>query len=269
MTGIPHSAAIEMEAAVLGAEIVAFLMQPDTDGSHFDQFIRLLRNYYHGKGGGTPTIGDLKEAENISKAVDDWYTRRAAGKTIRQSSILVPLLAAYGEACLVLATGDPDSDWRAIRRALEMGPCPRLKQLALDVRNVRLLERGTQLRQALSQDWRDNGAYANALTITQQAFVQEHFSTNAKPEKGVVVMNMHKAKGKQFDEVIIFEGWPKVAMRKIVANPDRIVQSNDYENADDQARQNFRVSVTRGKLRTTILTPKGNPCVLLLGPRTE
>ena len=48
-------------------------------------------------------------------------------------------------------------------------------------------------------------------------------------------------------------------------NGDRIVRFNSREQIDDQARQNFRVSVTRGKRQTTILTPKGDPCVLLLG----
>ena len=263
MKEIPHTAAIELEAAILGAEIVAFLMQPATNGAHFDQFVGLLRNYFHGKGGNNPTRGDLKEAEYIQKGYDEWLARRAVGKAIRQNSILKNIFAVYAVIRALTLTGDPDKDWCAVRRILEEGACPRLKGLAGEVRNVRLLERGTQLRQELSQDWRDNGAYANALTITQRAFIREHFSSNAKPEKGVVVMNMHKAKGKQFDEVIIFEGWPKVAKRKIVANPDRIVRANLLENADDQTRYNFRVSVTRGKLRTTILTPKGDPCILL------
>jgi DNA helicase-2/ATP-dependent DNA helicase PcrA len=267
MIAIPHAAIIELEAAILGAEIVAFLMQPDADGRHFEHFIGLLRNYFHGKGGDSPTQTDLKEAARLQQATDEWLARQAAGRATRQNSVLVPMLAVCAEGRALVFTGDPDKDWQAMRRILEEGACPRLKGVAEEVRNIRLLDRGTQLRQELSQDWRDNGAYTNALAVTRRAFVREHFSTNAKPETGVVVMNMHKAKGKQFDEVIIFEGWPRIAKGKIVANLDRIVRGNVRNEINEQARQNLRVSVTRAKRRTTILTPMRDPCVLLLPQR--
>ena len=261
---IGHSAAVDMEAAILGAELIAFLMQPHNDARHLPTFVDLLCDYFRGKDGDAPTQTGLDKAYAMRGAFEKCYAAKAKGKPFPKKSIFVAVQAVYDEVCALVLTGDPDADWRAVRLILEKGACPRLNEIADEVKNVRLLDRGTQLRQALAQDWRDNGAYRNALDITRLAFVQEHFSTSQKPETGIVVMNMHKAKGKQFDEVIIFEGWPVRVRRKILSNPNRIIRSNSRDEGLSQARQNFRVSVTRAKQRTTILTPKDDPCVLLL-----
>src|SRR5690606_32984046 len=95
MTEIPHAAVIELEAAILGAEVVALMMQPDIDGRHFEQFIALMRNYFHGKGGDTPTKGALTEAANIQKAYDEYLACCASGKALRKNSILSAMLAVY------------------------------------------------------------------------------------------------------------------------------------------------------------------------------
>lgn len=260
---INHVAAVDMEGAILGAEVVALMMQPASD-DHLAAFIDCLCDYFRGKDGDTPTQAGMNTADAIKAAFEKCMAAKAKGKAFPKASIFVALQGVYDEVRALKLTGDPDADWREVRLVLEKGACPRLKEIAEEVRNVRLLERGTQLRQALGQDWRENGAYANALDIVRLAFVQEHFSTAQKPEIGVIVMNMHKAKGKQFDEVIVFEGWPIIVRREIVSNPDRIVRSNERTADMGQARQNFRVSVTRARQRTTILTPRADPCVLLL-----
>ena len=263
MTEVPHFAVIEMEAAILGAEIIAILLQPTLNDHHFAQFIDLMCNFFQGKGGDDPTQKALKEAAGIRKAYEELLVCLSEKKTMRKNSIILNMLTVYNQTRALVLTGEPDKDWRDIRRILENGTCDRLKEVADEARNIRVLDRGTQLRQALSQDWRDNGSYRNALSIVRQAFIQEHFSTNGKPEVGVVVMNIHKAKGKQFDEVIIFEGWPIVRKGQAPYNADRIVRFNSRRNIDDQTRQSFRVSVTRAKYQVTILTPRTDPCVLL------
>lgn len=261
---VAHTAAVDMEGPILAAEIIAFLLQQGRDPDCFDQFVDLLCSYFHGRGGAAPTKGDMDEAARFRAALAKWNDCVSAGKPTPGNSVLKASFAAYEAAVALGLTGDPDKDWIAVRATLEAGGCSRLKDVAKEVRNVRLLERGTQLRQGLAQDWRDSSGYRDALSITRQSFVQEHFATAHKPESGVVVMNMHKAKGKQFDEVIIFEGWPKRVKREVVANPDRIVGGNVRQAVMTQARQNFRVSITRAKVRTTILTPRDDVCVLLL-----
>ena len=173
LTPVPHSAIIEMEAAILGAETIAYLMQPALDHHHFSQFIDMMCNYFQGKGGNEPTKGALKEASRIRNAFDEWKVRQANGKTIRRNSILVNIVAVYKQTLALALTGNPDRDWQSIRGILEDGDCQRLEEMAKEVRNIRVLDRGTQFRQALSQDWRENGGYPNALSIARQAFVRD------------------------------------------------------------------------------------------------
>ncbi|MCW1924248.1 ATP-dependent helicase [Luteolibacter arcticus] len=263
MQAIGHHAVVEIEAAILAAEVIAYLMQPTT-AAHQVHFIELLCNYFRGKGGNEATQSALDEATRIRAAHETYITRQAAGKPRPKRSIMLALGAGYDQIQECRLSGDPGKDWGMVREIMRRSDCPRLQEISEEVRNIRLLERGTELRLALAEDWRDHGAYANALSIIRQAFVKDHFSTRAMPETGVVVMNMHKAKGKQFDEVIIFEGWPFRRGRQIMSNLGRIVRFNDRAKIDSQTRQNLRVSVTRARTRTTILTPTGDHCVLLL-----
>ena len=260
---IEHHAAVDLVASILAAEIIAYALQGQDGSFDIREFITLVCNYFCGKGGDTHTITNLEEASRIQQAYKKALVRRQAGREPVKNSLFLPMEAACTELLEMRLTGDPARDWIAIRNHFADCNCRRLQEIATEVQNIRLLDRGTQLREALSQNWRDTAHYANALEIVRQAFAQEHFSTNAISESGVVVMNMHKAKGKQFDEVIIFEGWPRYKNKTIIANPDRIVRGNLQANADDQIRQNLRVSITRAKRRTTLLTPKEDPCVLL------
>ncbi|MDX8540089.1 UvrD-helicase domain-containing protein [Mesorhizobium abyssinicae] len=265
LPAIFHDAAIDMDAAILGAEVIASLLQRGGGEAHRTEFIGLVSDYFRGKNGDEATASGINEAAAIAKSYSTLIERAAEGKPVPKNSIIVPMITVYNECQGLPLTGDPDADWTAVRQLMEQGACKRLAEIGAETRNVRLLGRGTQLRQSLSQDWRNLGGYRNALAIVRGAFVQEHFSNRSKPERGISVMNMHKAKGKQFDEVIIFEGFPRRKHNgEIVSNPNRIVRGNSRENAGSDARQNFRVSVTRAKKRTTILTPKDDVCVLLL-----
>lgn len=260
---IRHYAAIDVEGAMLAAEILAFLLQPKLPGEDICELLGLLGNFFRGKGGDTPTATAIEEVRRIERATEKVVESENTGKKLPQNSIVHPILAVYQKCQNLKFLGNPEKDWSTVRDILENSDCKRLQQVAQEARNIRLLGRGAQLREALSQAWRETGAYTDALNIVRKSLAQEHFARSRKPETGIFVMNMHKAKGHQFDEVIIFEGWPRRNRRIIISNFDRIVRGNKEENNSSYARQNLHVSITRAKSCTTIMTPRNDRCILL------
>ena len=66
-------------------------------------------------------------------------------------------------------------------------------------------------------------------------------------------MTIHKSKGKEFDEVVIFEG----------SRNGRLLRENATPREIEQARLTLRVGVTRACQRTIVLTPHWAACPLI------
>jgi ATP-dependent DNA helicase UvrD/PcrA len=264
LPAIAHTAAVDVSGIMLAAELVAFAMEPVTPGRD-SRFMELLVRFYRGKNGDKPSGGDLKSADALEAAMAKYKAKLAEGKAPSAASVSAKALSVLHAIDAAPRSGDVRKDWVTTRDAFADGASNQLKAVAEEVRNLRLLNRGSDLRESLGDLWRVHGAYVEALDAVRAAFVKDHFASASKPDAGVIVMNMHKSKGKQFDEVVIFEGWPAIKNGEILANSNRIAWGNDAGADNQQARQMLRVAVTRAKSRTTIMTPGNDPCVLLLG----
>lgn len=264
LPAIPHTAVIERDAAILSAHCIGNLLEKQSVTENFERFVLQVANFFRGRSGSSPAKGHLKSADSFVADLQKRKKLRAEGKDLPANSKVKKMERVYEEVLALSFTGDPQEDWVMVRDVLEKGRSVQLRDVAEEARNLRFLDRGKQLRLVLSEDWDGSAAYPSAYELTKEAFVQEHFATAGQPESGVVIMNLHKAKGKQFDETILFEDMPIIARgRGIVRNSGRFVRGNEADDKLAQYRKNFRMAVTRSKYRTTVLTPSQDKCILV------
>jgi DNA helicase-2/ATP-dependent DNA helicase PcrA len=246
---ITHDVLIDPEGPALAAALIGGLLE---GASHADDLMAGLLgdviNHIRGRNGGDISKADLTLADALSA-----HQNGAPLRGSTRTALMVDIEAiATGRMGMIL-TGEPETDWLAARRLIDGAGHDKLKLVADDARFVRLLNRGTQLRENLLARWRVGGSYAGAREIVLGALLQEHFSASTRVWTGVNVMTIHKSKGKEFDEVIVFEG--SRAGRLLLDNAD----ARDLE----QARLALRVAVTRARRRTTVLTPSWASSTLL------
>jgi DNA helicase-2/ATP-dependent DNA helicase PcrA len=226
---VAHDVLIDPEGPALSAVLIGGLLQGAADvvgleRTLLDDVIAHMR----GRNGGNISQKDLTLAEALSA--------HRSGTPLRGSTRLA-LMAdvreiASGRMSLAL-TGDPEVDWLAVRDLVDAAAHEKLNAIADDARFIRLLNRGTLLREKLAERWRATGSYEGAREIVSDALLQEHFSAATRVWSGVNVMTIHKSKGKEFDEVIIFEG----------AYAGRLLRQNGTARDIEQARLALRVAV--------------------------
>jgi DNA helicase II / ATP-dependent DNA helicase PcrA len=246
---IAHEALIDPEGPALAAVLIAGLLEGAATVEQIGSNTLIdLMAHIRGSKGGTISHESLK----LAKAVEEYLRNRTIRGKNRLELIANIETLAQARFSLVL-TGDPTHDWLQVQRLFSAATHDCLKAVAEDARFIRLLNRGTQLRDNLSAQWRSTSTYFNARALVANALVEEHFSSSIRVWTGVNVMTIHKSKGKEFDEVIIFEG-PRIG---------RLLRENASNKDQEQARLTLRVAVTRARKRTTILTPSWCRCTLL------
>jgi|LFRM01.1.fsa_nt_gb DNA helicase-2/ATP-dependent DNA helicase PcrA len=246
---IYHEVVVESAGPSLAAIIIARLLELGSlNQGSVNQLIVDLCEYIRGRHGSIrqPSKSDL----SLSKALIE-YTQTSKIGGPKRKVIIDECVKIVNQCNNLEFTGEITSDWIKVRELLSEASSECLNNVKKDAAYLRLLHKGSILNSSLSEIWRRNDNYRGATEAVKNALIQEHFATSTKTWTGVNVMTIHKAKGKEFDEVIIYEG----------AFPGQRIVHN--EKTIDQARLNLRVAVTRAKSKVTILTPKKDSCCLL------
>jgi len=247
---IGHDVALETAGPALSAIVISYLLERGQSDQEV-QFLLLsnLIEHIRGRNGADgPSQANLKITAAIKTYLNTGSITGAKRKLIIAEAHLIAQ-AVRG----IQFSGDPAVDWVSIRNLLLNSQSEEFRQVAIDAQYLRLLRKGALLNAGLTNVWRRRGNYQGAASIVRSALAQEHFSSSTVVWKGLHVMTMHKAKGKEFDEVIIYDG----------LYSGRIVWPNTKPSDRHQSRLALRVAVTRAKLRTTIFTPAKDPCLFL------
>ncbi len=250
LPAINHEVAFNTAGPSLAAVLIAGLLESgETDREVANRLIYDLCEYIRGrKGDDGPTKADREISTVLLKFIETGIIRGS-----KRQSIVKECNRLANECRVIDYTGNPADDWIAIRNILFNSECEFIKQVAIDAKYLRLLHKGALLRSSLGNLWRNNGNYSGAAGAVRNALLQEHFSASTKIWTGIHVMTIHKSKNKEFDEVIIYEGYYQ----------GKIVRNDADRKEVDQSRLKLRVAVTRAMKRATILSPSNDMCRFL------
>lgn len=249
---VRHKLLFDEAEALLSARFAAFLLEPkDLARLELDvaTSIELIAAARRATGQARAAVGKL--LEQAGKIRDGKALNINIVKALRA---LIAGLHADG------FTGDPATDWLAVKHALRATGQDELLRVASQLDFLVAFRRGHRISAGLSNEWLRDGAYTNARLALDQALAQEQILDGVEAPAGLQVMNFHKAKGKQFDGVVIVR-----EARRTAAG----VESSFIWRGDDaphpKSRKVLRVGITRACAHTLIVNPMWPACPLLTG----
>lgn len=237
---IDHDVVWDAELSAAAGVVVASILEWPTAPAvtSLTRTLRLISQFYKLKNAEEPT----NTAAEHARKYDEAAAKVAMGEAPRINAAKA-LVTAHATG-LVL-TGEPVADWKAARKLLQ--DVPALNELFREVRFVRLFRATDALASGFAERWLASASYTGASDQVRRILEQERLIAAERDLQGCILMNIHKAKGKEFDGVVLVEG---------------AFKSGFFDDRTEQApfersRRLLRVGLTRARTLVTIVRPQG------------
>ena len=249
---VRHKLLFDEAESLLSARLAAFLLEPKDLARLEDDVatsMEMIAAARRATGQARTEVAKLQEQS----------IKIRNGKALNVN-IAKALRSLITELSLSQFTGDPAEDWLTIKHALRATEQDELARVANQLDYLVAFRRGHRISAGLAAEWLRDGAYTNARVALDQALAQEQILDGVEAPTGLQVMNFHKAKGKQFDGVIIVR---EARRTKTGVDSSFVWRGDDVPYP--KSRRVLRVGITRARSHTLLLDPLWPTCPLLKG----
>lgn len=237
---VDHHVVWDAELTTAAAQVVASVLEwQNRDlASGVGATLHHISNYY-----------DLKNAERPSASARSTASSYRAAQSALQEGrssrlqVVEQLVVAFENG--VTLVGRPETDWLVARGII--AAIPKLREVFVNARFLRLFRARDEIGGVLGREWLLSGSYGSAANLVRRTLeARQLVSANSEPT-GVLLMTMHKSKGKEFDGVVIVEGQYSGVFF------DKAREQEPF----DASRRLLRVAITRARHRVCIVRPWG------------
>lgn len=253
---VAHRVVFDEALSLLASRLAAFMLEPKRPApmeNYVIEALEMLANIENASG----TATGRKTAIKLRR----WASDYAGGKKLPLKGIGPALRDLMTLLHSTRFTGDPRTDWLRVRDGFRASTDNNLVGLAGHLDYLVAFGRGRFIANNLLSRWQATGTYAGARVALDTALAQDAIMETSQDLSGIHVMTVHRAKGKQFDCVII--------LRKGLPVGNKKWQSSFVWRGDappyQRSRKILRVAVTRAKQHVLILNPFFPKCPLLAG----
>lgn len=246
---VAHKLMFDEDEARLAARFAAFLLEPREGMDEAKQTSQALL-----------LLADVKRAAGSNSAVNQlvgWAAKCLAGKMSTAGQVKA-LRSVLSELKTEVYSGNPAKDWVLVKQVLRRSADPLLVQVAQHLDYLVAFNRGKRISSNLTAAWAEKQTYLRAREALDSALTVDLILDGLDDPNGIQIMTVHKAKGKQFDGVLV--------LRRETHNGQTMVSNlvwRDDKPPYRRSRKILMVAVTRAKVHTMMIQQVWPNCPIM------